>query len=96
LEVLKVVREPPSDPNKVYFGAWVDLEDEQGKAQRIRLVGPDELNPTLGYISIDSILGRALLGKTVDSELHIQTPAGPREYVIISITYSAMLSTSQA
>jgi transcription elongation factor GreB len=96
LEVLKVVREPPSDPNKVYFGAWVDLEDEQGKAQRMRLVGPDELNPALGYISIDSILGRALLGKTVDSELRIQTPAGPREYVIISITYSALLSASQA
>jgi transcription elongation factor GreB len=87
LEVLKVVREPPTDPKKVYFGAWVELEDEKGKSSRYRLVGPDELNPSLGYISVDSVLGRALLGKTRESEVSIQTPAGPREYVIVDICY---------
>jgi transcription elongation factor GreB len=87
LEILRVVREPPTDPNKVYFGAWVALEDEKGISSRYRLVGPDELNPSLGYISIDSVLGRALLGKTRDIDINIQTPAGPREYVIVDIQY---------
>ena len=54
---------------------------------RFRLVGPDELNPALGYISIDSVLGRALLGKTRDAEVNIQTPSGPREYVVADVSY---------
>ncbi|HTQ99946.1 MAG TPA: transcription elongation factor GreB [Candidatus Acidoferrum sp.] len=87
LEVLKVVRDPPSDPNKVYFGAWVELEDEQGAPARYRIVGPDELDPARGYISIDSPLARALLGKGVDAEFAIDTPKGRREYVITSVSY---------
>ena len=88
LDVLKVVSAPPSNPDKIYFGAWVDLEDEQGNSVRYRLVGPDELNPALGYISIDSVLGRALLGKTRDSEIRIETPSGPREYLVVDICYT--------
>lgn len=87
LEALKVVRDPPTDPNKIYFGAWVELEDGNGDIVRYRLVGPDELNPALGYISIDSVLGRALLGKTRDTEINIQTPSGPREYVVVDVSY---------
>lgn len=87
LEVMKVVRDPPTDPNKIYFGAWVELEDEAGVTVRYRLVGPDELHPALGYISIDSVLGRALLGKTRDTEVKIQTPSGPREYVVVDVIY---------
>src|SRR6202008_1888199 len=56
LEALKVVSEKPSDPNKVYFGAWVTIEDEDGKQSRYRIVGPDELDLKLGLISIDSPL----------------------------------------
>lgn len=89
LEVLKVVRDPPSDPSKVYFGAWVTLEDEQGNDARYRIVGPDELNPALGYISIDSPLARAMLGKTTDIEFSIETPKGRRQYVIVAISYQA-------
>ena len=59
LEALKVVSEKPSDPNKVYFGAWVTIEDEDGKESRYRIVGPDELDLKLGLISIDSPLARA-------------------------------------
>jgi transcription elongation factor GreB len=88
LEVLKVVRELPTDVSKVYFGAWIALEDEKGNLAHYRLVGPDELNPALGYISIDSVLGRALLGKARDSEISINTPTGKRDYVIIDVCYS--------
>ena len=52
LEALKVVSEKPSDPNKVYFGAWVTIEDEDGKQSRYRIVGPDELDLKLGLISM--------------------------------------------
>ncbi len=87
LEVLRVVRELPTDINKVYFGAWVELEDENGDSCRYRMVGPDELDPALGYISSDSVLGRALLGKTLDAEIIIQTPKGQRTYVITAVSY---------
>jgi transcription elongation factor GreB len=88
LEVLKVVRELPTDTSKVYFGAWVELADDHGESCRYRMVGPDELNPALGYISIDSVLGRALLGKALASEISIETPKGRRSYVITAVSYT--------
>ena len=67
LEKLKVVSDKPSDPNKVYFGAWVTIEDDNGEQARYRIVGPDELDLKQGLISIDSPLARALLGKELDA-----------------------------
>src|SRR3546814_2811330 len=64
-----VVSEKPSDPNKVYFGAWVTVEDEDGKEARYRIVGPDELDLKKNLISIDSPLARALIGKALDAEI---------------------------
>jgi transcription elongation factor GreB len=87
LDSLIVVRELPSDRNRAFFGAWVELLDESGKSLHYRLVGPDEIDPASHYISIDSILGRALLGKALDSEVNIQTPSGLHSYVIAGIEY---------
>jgi transcription elongation factor GreB len=87
LEALKVVSEKPSDPNKVYFGAWVTIEDEEGKESRYRIVGPDELDLKLGLISIDSPLARALIGKALDAEVRVQTPAGEQCVYIVAIEY---------
>ena len=64
LENLKVVGERPADPNRVYFGAWVTLEDEDGEQARYRIVGPDELDLRNNQISIDSPLARALVGRS--------------------------------
>lgn len=88
LEVLKVVRELPTERSKVYFGAWVELVDEQDQSLRLRLVGPDEIDPTRHYISIDSVMGRALLGKPLDAEFEVLTPSGPRQYCIVAIDYA--------
>lgn len=63
LENLKVVGERPADPNRVYFGAWVTLEDEDGEQACYRIVGPDELDLRNNQISIDSPLARALVGR---------------------------------
>lgn len=87
LEVLKVVDQLPSDPNKVYFGAWVELINEQDKTFRYRLVGPDELDPARHYISIDSPMGKALLGKALDTEFKLHTPDGTHLYEIVAIEY---------
>ena len=88
LEALQVVNELPASQDRIYFGAWVELEDEQGQQYRYRLVGPDEIEPARQYISIDSILARALLGKSLDSEVSVQTPTGKREYTITGISYA--------
>ncbi|GIT64345.1 MAG: transcription elongation factor GreB [Gammaproteobacteria bacterium] len=54
LEEITVVSAPPDDQSKIYFGAYVTLEQDNGNEARYRLVGPDEINPQKGYISIDS------------------------------------------
>ena len=87
LEALKVVSEKPSDPNKVYFGAWVTIEDEDGKQSRYRIVGPDVLDLKLGLICIDWPLARALIGKALDAEVRVQTPTGEQCVYIVAIDY---------
>jgi transcription elongation factor GreB len=87
LESLKVVSDPPSDPSKVYFGAWVSLEDEDGGESRYRIVGPDELDLKANLISIDSPLARALLGKALDAEVRVHTPTGEKTWYITAIDY---------
>ncbi|UCJ15674.1 transcription elongation factor GreB [Pseudomonas sp. MM211] len=87
LEKLKVVDTRPSDPDKVYFGAWVSLEDEDGNASRYRIVGPDELDLKLNLISIDSPLARALIGKGLDAEVRVETPTGDKYWYVMTIDY---------
>lgn len=87
LENLKVVRERPADPDKVYFGAWVTLEDEEGEEARYRIVGPDELDLKQNLISIDSPLARALVGKGLDAEVRVSTPTGTKTWFVVDIQY---------
>ncbi|MBX9714604.1 MAG: transcription elongation factor GreB, partial [Pseudomonadaceae bacterium] len=87
LENLKVVDSRPSDPNKVYFGAWVSLEDDDGHESRYRIVGPDELDLKTQQISIDAPLARALIGKALDAEVRVQTPTGEKAWYIVAIEY---------
>jgi len=87
LEGMVVVDQPPADPARVFFGAWVLLESQDGAQSRYRIVGPDEFDRAPGYISMDSPLGRALLRKTRDDEVIVKAPGGSRVYVIVSIEY---------
>ena len=88
LEKLKVVEQPPADLNRIFFSAHVSLEDEQGDALQVRIVGPDEIDPKRHWISIDSPLARALLGKTVDDEISVQTPTGEKLWWVLGVNYS--------
>ena len=87
LDGIKVVDHVPDDTDKVYFGAWVELEDESGASQRYRIVGPDEFDPKRGYISMDSPMGKALIGKQLDAEFTLSLPDGERRYLITDIEY---------
>jgi len=82
-----VLAQTPADTGKVYFGAWVELEDESGETSRFRIVGPDELDLRQGHISIDSPLARALLGKMLDAEVRVQTPEGEKLFYLTQIKY---------
>ncbi|HSH29805.1 MAG TPA: transcription elongation factor GreB [Thiohalobacter sp.] len=85
---LRVAGQPPSDPQRIFFGAWVTLEDETGGEHTYRIVGGDEFDPARGWISIDSPMARALLRKTLDDEVEVQTPQGLRRYYVNGIRYA--------
>ena len=87
LDALQVVEGPLGDRSKAWFGAWVTLEDEAGQEHVWRIVGPDEFDLSQGKISCDSPLGRALLGKEVDAEVRLETPAGQTTWVLAGVTY---------
>lgn len=84
---LTVVDAAPSDPERIFFGANVELEDEAGEEHRYRIVGPDEFDPDRGWISMDSPMARALMKKTLDEEVTVVTPQGERNYIVIGISY---------
>ncbi len=84
---LVVVDRARDDDGKVYFGAWVTLEDEAGEETTYRVVGPDELDAGHGLISMDSPLGRALLGRAVDDEVTVHRPKGPATFTLVKIRY---------
>lgn len=88
LDGMTVVERAPEDTGKVFFGAWVEVEDDDGKVERFRLVGPDEADGSRGEISVDAPLARALLGKRVDDEAWVRTPTGERCLYVNRIWYS--------
>ena len=85
---LTVVSAQAGDRSRVYFGAWVSLEDEAGKESTYRIVGPDEFDLGRGWISMDSPLARALMKKTVDDEAQVETPAGLALYYVLAVSYA--------
>lgn len=88
LEELRVVDTRPSDPARIYFGAWVEIEDaESGELLALRIVGPDETDGAKGWISIDAPMARALLKKTVDDEAVVERPAGRGRFYVLSVSY---------
>ena len=83
LDGLKIVSDAPSDRTRVFFGAWVTIEEAAGRTRRHRIVGPDEFDREAGYVSMDSPLARALLGKRVGDAVEVRLPSGP---VVVTIT----------
>ena len=88
LDEVTVVDEPPADPERVFFGAWVKLEDEDGAEVEYRIVGPDEFDVERGMISMDSPVARALLGRRVGDDVVVRRPKGDATYTIIGVRYA--------
>lgn len=73
---------------KIFFGAWVTLFSLKDDSEhRYRIVGTDELEPSLGYISWVSPLAKAMLGKQIGDVIKVETPAGLEEYEVIDVQY---------
>ncbi len=87
LDGMTVVDKPPTDRGRVYFGAWVTLEDDEGNEVRHRIVGPDEFDMHPGYISMDAPLARALMRKALDEEVRVELPGGVKTWVVTEISY---------
>jgi transcription elongation factor GreB len=87
LDGMKIVSEPPTDRGRVFFGAWVTIEQASGARRRHRIVGPDEFDREPGYISMDAPLGRALLGKRVGDTVEVELPAGVQIFTVAGIDY---------
>ena len=89
LPELKVVEGRPGDRERVFFGAWVELEDEAGDTTVYRIVGADEFDPKRNWISVDSPMARALLGRSLDEEIRVRTPGGHRLLLVVDVRYEA-------
>src|SRR3990172_4962854 len=87
LSELIVVDRVPDDTSKVFFGAWVEIEDTDGNAYKYRIVGPDEFDPNKNFISIDSPMAKALLRRTEGDEVVVSRPNGTVKFVVTSIRY---------
>ena len=88
IEDVQIVDYSPQQDGKVFFGAWVEIENDDGEQRRFRIVGGDEIyDGRKDYISIDSPMARALLKKEVDDETIVKTPQGDMLWYINKIEY---------
>jgi transcription elongation factor GreB len=89
LEDLKVVRPTREQEGRVFFGAYVTVEDQEGEKVCYQIVGPDEVDAGERRISIDSPMGRALLGKEEGDEVKVRRPKGTAVFEVVQIRYDA-------
>jgi len=87
MDELTVVSTPPAQRERIFFGAFVEIEQEGGERRELRLVGADESDPALGLLSVESPLGRALLGKREGEEVVVRRPRGETRCEVIAIRY---------
>jgi len=89
MDSLTVLEPVPHPSGRAFFGAWVTVEQEDGEARTYRLVGADEFDVGRGLLSVDSPVGRALLGKAEGDTVLVQRPAGPTEVTILEVRWTS-------
>ena len=87
MDELQVVQPSAQQEGRVFFGARVTVESDRGEEARYEIVGPDEYDPDRGWISVDSPMARALLGKEEGDEVTVRRPRGDTTVVIVEIDY---------
>ncbi len=85
LKALTIVDQKPPDDGRVYFGCWVTIEDGEGTELTYRLVGPDEIDAEKKWISMDSPMGKSLMGRHVGDEVTVQRPRGEATCEIVEV-----------
>jgi len=95
LKDVAVVDPSRSPTDRVFFGATVEVEDDDGQTRRYQIVGVDEVDAANGRISWKSPVGRALLGKRVDDTVTVRWHAGERELTIVEIRYGVPTPVDQ-
>lgn len=96
LDELIAVNSIPGDLNRVFFGAWVELEDAEGNVARYRIVGPDEFDVKKSYISMDSPIAQGIMKKTLDDEVTIALPGGSKTFMITGIDYNSSENSDES
>ena len=96
LEGMTIVSQPPGDRGRVFFGARVTLETDTGAQRQHRIVGPDEFDMAPDYISMDSPLGRSLLGKKLDDDVSVTLPGGTTIFTVVAISYGPRIPSTSA
>jgi transcription elongation factor GreB len=86
---LRAQADPPTDRSAIYFGAWLQVEDDDGSTHHYRIVGADESDAARGWISIDSPFARAALGRRAGDEFSAETPTGTRHCSVLDVRYDA-------
>ncbi|MBJ9720910.1 transcription elongation factor GreB [Acinetobacter calcoaceticus] len=86
-EVAQKVEYRPEQDGRAYFGAWVELENDEGETTKFRIVGDEEIYGRRDYISLQSPMVKACLGKAIDDEIQVQTPKGKMIWYITKISY---------
>lgn len=87
-EVAERIEYNPVQEGKVFFGAWCELENDDGEVLRFRIVGDEEVYAAKDHISLKSPVARACLGKALDDEVCVRTPSGEKHWYITDISYA--------
>ncbi|MBT3811456.1 MAG: transcription elongation factor GreB [Gammaproteobacteria bacterium] len=84
---LNIISAKPADQDRIFFSAWVLLENDKGDELLYRIVGADEFGMDKRYISLDSPLAQALLKKTFDDQVQIHNEVQKTQYTVFDIQY---------
>jgi len=87
IDIMKIVEHPPADTSIIRFGAHITLDTSVEGRVDYRIVGVDETDASKGFISIDSPVARALLGKTVGDSTEVDLPECRAHIEVLAIRY---------
>ena len=87
IDIMKIVDRSPADPSFIRFGAWITLNTSSEGQVSYRIVGVDETDAPKGFISIDSPVALALLGKSVGDSVEVELPENQEKIKVIKISY---------
>ncbi len=87
LSRIEIVDPVKHSGNKIFFGATVTVEDENGATKRYAIVGADETDAAKNRISWLSPVGKGLLNRSLGDVVTVPAPGGDQELEIVKVEY---------